>query len=172
MDCQRLREVLDYDSETGIFRWRPGTTRRSLIGLIAGCINNQGYRYISVDGKRYRAHRLAWFYVNGRWPEAQLDHLNRRRDDNRIANLRPATQQQNNGNYGLSRHNTSGFKGVHYFRKCGKWQAVITVANKSVHLGLFPTAEGAHAAYLRKAAEIFGEFANGGHTSDDDRLGP
>lgn len=117
LTSERLKELLWYSPETGSFTWlvtRPGTAKK---GTIAGRVNNKGYRHISVDGKRYAAHRLAWFYVYGKWPAYQIDHINRDKDDNSISNLRDVDQSTNLANTGPQKNNTSGVKFVH---KSGK----------------------------------------------------
>lgn len=152
----RLRELMNYEPDTGTFTWR-------LTGKVSGAsIGKRGYRQICVDGQRYYAHRLAWLYVYGQWPAGQVDHINRSRHDNRIANLRLATRQQNNWNASLRRDNTSGLKGTCLHRRTGLWQARIGVNGRQITLGYFRTAQAAHAAYAAKAREIFGEFAHDG----------
>lgn len=154
----RLREVFDYSPDTGLFVWRQAPSSRVKIGTIAGRVSH-GYRHIALDGKRYAAHRLAWFYVHGVWPKDDMDHINGEKDDNRLANLREATTSQNMANARLSSHNTSGFKGVSW--KCGtnKWNAKISHNGVTYHIGYFTTREAAHEAYVIKARELFGEFA-------------
>jgi hypothetical protein len=157
---RRLLELLTYDPLTGLFRWRIRPSGRIGAGEIAGNINPEGYRSMSLDRRFYKAHRLAWFYVHGVWPPEQLDHINRQRDDNRIANLRLATNQQNNANSVRQRNNTSGFKGVYFHKQ--KWRAMIGISGKRVHIGFFSTPEIAHAAYLEKSREVFGDFSHDG----------
>jgi hypothetical protein len=152
LTAERLRELLDYDPETGIFTSRPRPLGRL----------NKGYRHIQIEGRDYSAHRLAWFYVYGEWPPGQLDHKDTHRDHNWIDNLRPATTSQNLANRRRYRNNASGLKGVSWHKSRKKWRAVIAKNGKYIHLGLFDTAETAHAAYLKKARELFGEYANGG----------
>lgn len=139
---QRLREVLDYDPETGEFRWLVATGRRVNVGDLAGT-DSYGRRFIRIDKRRYRAHRLAWLYVHGRWPANEIDHINGVADDNRIANLREATRSQNCENRRKPKRNsTSGFLGVWTHKATGKLRAQIVHNGKNYHLGLFncPTA--------------------------------
>lgn len=147
-----VREHLIYDPVTGKFWWRDE----------AGTVTGNGYRYIKVKGKARLAHRLAWAFHYGEEPEGLVDHINGDRLDNRIENLRLETYSQNSANAKLHTRNTSGFKGVSWERRKGKWQATITVRNRQMFLGYFDTAEEAHAAYLIAAREHQGEFANGG----------
>lgn len=104
------------------------------------------------------AHRLAWFYAYGVWPQDQIDHRNGIRSDNRICNLREATNSLNKANERRRTDNTSGFKGVHR-RENGRWRARIGVGNRRLALGDFDTPEAAHTAYCQAAAQHFGEFA-------------
>jgi hypothetical protein len=101
-------------------------------------------------------------YVFGKWPDGYLDHANGDRADNRISNLRSATPSQNNANRRRARNNISGFKGVWFRQRTGKWQAEIRKDGKSRHLGLFPTAADAHAAYCAAAREIHGAYWRAG----------
>jgi hypothetical protein len=156
----RLRELLDYDSATGVFVRKIGWYGRSA-GAVAGATNKRGYRQIRVDGSLYYAHRLAWLYVYNADPAGGLDHINGDIADNRITNLRPATQSQNNANRRRSACNTSGRKGV-FPVPSGRYVARIKNNGKQRYLGTFDTVEDAHAAYLTAARSLFGEFANAG----------
>jgi hypothetical protein len=97
--AERLRQLLHYDPERGVFTWLSRPAERSwntrFAGTRAGTINGLGYVVIGILGRRYKAHRLAWLYVHGEWPGRELDHINCDKSDNRIANLRPATRSQN-----------------------------------------------------------------------------
>src|SRR4051812_4396707 len=117
--AERLRQVLSYDPETGVFLWKEKIARKVVVGRKAGNIGNFGYIYIRIAGKLYYGHRLAWLYVHGVWPEKGIDHRNGVPDDNRIANLRPANQSENNQNMRLPKHNKSGFMGVSFFKSPG-----------------------------------------------------
>ena len=155
--AERVRELLSYDPETGDFRWMVSRGGQRA-GSIARCVRHDGYVVIMIDRKLYYAHQLAWLYMHGELV-SELDHINGIRSDNRIFNLRPATRTQNNGNSRKPKHNTSGFKGVCYHKRDKKWQAQIHHKGRQIWLGLFDTAEAAHAAYCEKANELFGEFA-------------
>ena len=156
----RLRELLHYDPETGFFTWRVSTAQSVQTGDRAGSMSSWGYWRIEVEGRRYKSHQLSWLYVYGQFPEKRLDHKNRNRTDNRIANLREATPPQNNANSKTQRNNTSGLKGAHWRggRHKHGWRSTVTYNRKRIHLGIFPTPELAHAAYCQAAKELYGEF--------------
>jgi hypothetical protein len=156
----RLKELLHYDSETGVFKWRV-TRGRILAGTEAGTLRDDGHVQICVDYALYGAHQLAWLYVHGYIP-AQIDHRDTDGANNRIGNLREATTAQNNWNVGLKASNTSGVKGVHWCASMGKWAAAIRCNGKKRHLGLFDNLEDAKAAYTTAADQLHGEFANHG----------
>lgn len=156
---ERLREVVHYDPATGEFVWigtRRGWARP---GLLAGCVDPRtGYISISVDGQRYRAHRLAWLYVYGVWPQQQIDHINGVTGDNRIANLREATPAQNAWNRTRMAMARSGLRGAVWNKSCRRWQASLKVAGNMLYLGVFDTPEAAHIAYEAARARHHGEF--------------
>jgi hypothetical protein len=147
---ERLRELLDYDPETGAFRWKPTIgNRRS--GCIAGSPHSSGYLSITIDGHNYLAHRLAWLFQTGKWPNEMIDHVDCSRNNNRFSNLRQADRSQNMCNRTKSVTNKSGFKGVHWHYAKRRWQAKIGMGGKYKHLGYFSTPEAAHAAYIAAA---------------------
>lgn len=158
LTIERLRQVLSYEPDSGVFRWR--ITRSGVqAGDIAGCLDkSRGYRLISVDWKLYRAARLAWFYIYEEWPPEHIDHKNMVRSDDRIANLRPATRTQNYHNTRARKRNLSGLKGVSYEARSGSWYARIMVDRILHRLGRFKTPEAAHAAYAAAAKKFHGEF--------------
>ena len=151
-----LRKILDYDAATGVFVWRI-TKSGCYTGEIAGFYVKK-YRYIGIDRHIYQAHNLAWFYVYGIWPK-QLDHKNTICDDNRITNLRCATNSQNAANRKIRVDNKSGFKGVSWHKGSNKWSARIGHNGKRRTIGYFKTAELAYSAYINAAIETFGQFA-------------
>lgn len=154
---ERVRELLEYDLITGRFKWRmTGTGRKR--DLLAGWLDRLGYRLIEIDGKGYLAHRLAWFYVHGRWPK-ELDHSDGDKANNAIGNLRECRRDQNIQNIGLTSWNSSGFKGAFKRDRGDKWMARIRVNGRLVCLGDHHTARDAGAAYDKAAIKYFGPFA-------------
>ena len=127
---EKLKEVLHYDPDTGIFTWKVSTSNRVKVGDIAGTIQDTGYINISFNGRRYGAHRLAILYKDGYWPEGTVDHKDRIRYNNRYDNLREASNQCQMRNCGMNRKNKSGVKGVIHNKSSGKILAVITVDYK------------------------------------------
>lgn len=155
LTAARLRELLHYDPETGVFTWRANRGGAALAGSKAGHPSKKdGYIRINVDCRLCLSHRLAWMYVHGVFPTKHLDHINGIRDDNRIENLREATSAQNNQNPSLRSDNKSGLIGVSWHKPRGKWKAQIQFENANRHLGLFCTKEEAHAAYLEAKRKL------------------
>jgi len=130
-----MKSLLDYNPETGVFTWK--VSRRWVKkGTIAGTITSSGYRQIMVEGKRYCAHRLAWFFYYNEWPKGHLDHKDRDRANNRISNLRECTPRENGQNSTRSR-GSSKYQGVTWYKKANKWRARIRVNKKLIYLGSF-----------------------------------
>jgi HNH endonuclease len=152
MSIKRLRELLDYDPKTGEFRWKVNTSSTGRAGAIAGCLDNRGYRYIRIDGRLLLAHRIAWAMCYGRWPK-EIDHKNRDKSDNRIANLRSATRSQNNANRGKRP------VGVYPNSHGERWYAKVRKNCKDIRLGSFPTKAAAMAAHRLAHRQIYGEFS-------------
>lgn len=160
LTADRLREVLSYSPSSGEFHWRIMSSCRKPVGSLAGDKKkDSGYVLIGVDCFRYRAHRLAWLYMTGEWPPRQVDHEDTNRSNNRWANLRLATNQQNQANSGTSKNSASGVKGVFWSKQREKWQTKINVNGRQIHGGFHDCLEDAAAAYLKLAREHFGEFA-------------
>jgi hypothetical protein len=174
LTAERLRNLLHYDPATGVFAWRVSDGHRRIVGAAAGGKNSEGYRKIRIDGRRYPAHRLAWLYEHGKWPDNQVDHRYGNRSDNCLANIRPANSSQNRQNAALSKNNMSGYKGVSFDARSRSrpWLARITHNGRTRHLGYHPTAEAAHAVYCSAAAGLFGEFANFGECRPTDAKKP
>lgn len=114
---------------------------------------------IGVDGTKYLAHRLAWLYMTGEWPEFEIDHINRSRADNRWDNLRKADRREQSGNIALPSHNTSGRKGVCWDKSRGKWIVHIKIDGRQKFLGRYGDIDAASAVYDAAAVEHFGRFA-------------
>lgn len=150
---ERLKQVLHYDHETGVFTWLVKSAKNIKAGDAAGCFASYGYRRIKINRVMYRAHRIAWLYVYGAFPAAGIDHINGNKADNRLANLREANQAENNQNRKSHRNGSSKYLGVCWSKTAKKWRAKIQANRKSYHLGYFVAEEGAHAAYCEAKLE-------------------
>lgn len=150
----RLKELLYYDPDTGIWSWR--VRRQSVApGQIAGTTHHTGYIIIAIDRKQYAAHRLAALYMTCEWPANQIDHINRVKSDNRWNNLRNATNALNKANTAKTKRNTTGFKGVFADKRTGRWSA----ACGDEYLGMYGTKEEASQAYAKASIRKYGEYA-------------
>lgn len=162
---KRLKEVLFYNPETGVFIWleKPNPYASIKLGVQAGGDNGEGYWQININGESYYAHRLAWLYMEGYWPEHEVDHKNLIRDDNRWKNLRHVTTTCNNRNRPVFKSNTSGVTGVHWNKKDEKWMSKITVNKVRIYLGSFQSFN--KAVKARWDAEVRYDFPNCNTTS-------
>ena len=143
-----LKTLLHYDPNTGIFTWLVSRAKGKA-NTRAGFVGQNGYRRIGICGGVYLEHRLVWLYVYGAWPSGQIDHKDGVRDNNALSNLRVVFGSGNRENLGgAQRNNQSGFLGVWYHPRLGKFRASIKVKGKLRMLGHYPTPEAAHAAYL------------------------
>ena len=159
MNIEKMREYIKYDPDSGLMTWQKVLSNRGVVGSECGSnLDDKGYKRVCFMGKQYRAHRVAWALYYGKEPTDQIDHINGNRVDNRICNLRLATNTENSRNAGLSKNNTSGFTGVTWHKRCNKWVAQITVNRKNHNLGLY--ADKNEAIKVRKEAEKrhFGQF--------------
>lgn len=144
-----LLERLTYDRDTGEFRWIAKPAKNISSGSIAGSRDKNGYTVIVIDGRQFLAHRLAWVFIHGNPPTAEIDHINGDRSDNRAINLRNVTRKVNAQNLRRpSIRNKCGSLGVYRCLRSGKLRASITVSGRTVHLGLFETIDAAHTAYV------------------------
>ncbi|MBV4365919.1 HNH endonuclease [Erwinia phyllosphaerae] len=155
---KRLLEMLSYDPATGLFTWKVNRMRIKS-GTTAGSKEKNGYIVIAIEGKYYKAHRLAYFYVNKKWPKNNIDHINRVRDDNRISNLRDATFDENRMNNSIYSNNTSGFPGVSWHKGKGKWVVKTSEAGKEKTNGAFENLIDAVACRIRSEIINYGEFS-------------
>ena len=159
MDAQILHELFEY--RDGSLYWKVKSCRKVNVGSKAGRIDKYGYVLIGVNRKAYRAHRLIFLMFNGHLPE-QVDHINGIRHDNRIENLRPATNSENQCNTKRNSKNTSGTKGVYFYKRYNCYRAECKTNGVSKHLGYFKTIEEAKEVLDKYRIEQHGEFANAG----------
>lgn len=147
---EKLKKALNYNEHTGIFIRSQKSLGRGKVGDVAGSVTNRGYVVISIFNTQVRAHRLAWFYVYGVFPDS-IDHINGIKTDNRIKNLRNVSQQENTKNRALNKNNKSGVSGVRWVQSVSKWISRISVGGKHIGLGYFDNKFDAVA--VRKSAE-------------------
>jgi hypothetical protein len=167
---ERLREVISYDAETGVFVWakRPHVRYEKEAGYVyksngSNPENPIFYRRICVDGCAYLAHRLAFLYMTGHFPAGVVDHINNDGTDNRWINLREASPSQNQWNRRLSRNNSSGVTGVYFDRSRNNWRSFIYINNKCRELGRYPSKDTAIKARIHAETLHFGEFSKHVH---------
>lgn len=157
---KELKEILDYNSNTGIFIWKTKPSRQIKKGQIAGSDHHSGYIFITISKKKHAAHRLAFLYMTGSIPEV-VDHIDRNKTNNKWNNLREATQSNNCCNRIKSKNKSSMYKGV-FFKNDGRknpWIARIMINKKYVTIGSFNNEIDAAKAYDKKAISHYKEFA-------------
>ena len=156
---EEVHELFDYNPETGIFTNRITRGKIAKKGKVAGCLSDTGYWIIKVNGKNYRAHRLAWLFIHGYFPEHQIDHINRIRTDNRLCNLREVNKSCNMKNSKIYNNNTSGITGVSWHKRAKKW--MVRIQDKNYHrINLGSFASKLEAAQARYEAEIKYKYPN------------
>jgi hypothetical protein len=156
---EELQRLFSYDPDTGNFIRRVFCNGQK-VGSVAGCKKPTGYIHISIHGKRFQAHRLAWLYMNGKFPDGVVDHINGDPSDNRISNLRDCTRWENLLNQKLHSNNTSGVRGVCWHKASNRWVANAQVNGEMIYLGLFNTKEDAADAYKDFALRNHKQFFN------------
>lgn len=150
-----LQSILDYDPLTGVVKWK--TVRSNMVkNSIAGSTNNRGYKQISLNSKTYFLHRVIWVLMFGNIPKGfYIDHINGNKTDNRLENLRLATNSQNQQNRPAPKNSSSGYRGVTWHKQAQKWMARICYNKQRKTIGLFDTAENAYKAYKDEAKKLF-----------------
>ena len=156
---KELKCALSYNKSTGIFLWKIKANKNTIIGELAGCVRHDGYIILTVNKERYLAHRLAWLYVYGEIPSFSLDHINNNPSDNRIKNLRAASFSENGCNSKIPCTNTSGIKGVDFYKPGRKWRARIIHRGRTYNLGYHADIEKAAEAVRIGRLKIHGNFA-------------
>jgi len=153
LTLELLKKYIFYNSDTGVFTRIKSLDGRKFQSSLAGSIKKDSrgkpYRRLMVLGYVYPAHRLAWFYMNGKWPKEEIDHHDGNGLNNKFDNLREATHTENQRNQRISDANSTGVTGVSFNKKLGKFTAYITVDKKRTHLGVFSDIETAKNARLK-----------------------
>lgn len=143
---------LGYDPETGVLTWkvhlRGGSAK---VGNVAGKTSVDGYRIIKINQRQYPAHRLAWLLTTGRWPVADIDHIDGNKSNNRLSNLREASRSQNNWN-------TIPVRGYSWDQESRKFKSKICVDRRCIFLGRFDSEDAARSAYHAAKERYHGEF--------------
>jgi hypothetical protein len=160
----RLREVIDYNEDTGLLIWkfRPELRKEENTkncGKAAGTRGPMGYIRVAIDKKIYAAHRLAWLWMTGEWPENEIDHINMIKHDNRWGNLRHVSRSQNQMNVSVRSDSSTGLKGVYYDKSIYRWRPKIMIDGKRYTIGTFDCPAAASFAYQIAADKIHKEFA-------------
>ena len=155
---ERLKQMFSYSPETGEFTRLVRTSNSTRVGEVAGGKMTHGYLTLCIDYQSHYAHRLAWLYTHGVWPDRNIDHINGNRLDNRIANIRQCNQTENLFNAAIRKNNTSGYRGVYWNKRKQKFEVKCNVNKQTTHLGYFGTIEAAAIAYRSFAESQHGEF--------------
>lgn len=156
------KEYLSYNPDSGQLTWLKDRSSNAVAGDIAGYKRKDGYIIISLFGEKYLAHRIAWeLFYESKCPEF-IDHINGITSDNKITNLRPASHSQNMMNRKMQKNNKSGYTGVRWVEKRGKYQARCNFGHKEKFLGYYESADMAYSAYSRHCKEVYGDFFKDG----------
>src|SRR5690606_13478665 len=153
-----LKSILRYEPDTGNFIRLKSKGKIYKIGDIAGCVTNRGYVTICINGKVYYGHRLAWFYMTGRFID-QIDHKDLNKSNNKWENLRESSGSQNLGNIRKHKDNKSGYKGVSWYKPYQKWVVYIKAGSLRKNLGYYDDILEAAKVYEKAAEKYFKEFA-------------
>lgn len=159
LTAKRAREVLAYDPNSGALTWKVTLSNRARAGSKAGAKGDNGRICVSIDGKRYKAHRICWLIHHGRWPNGEVDHRDCNQSNNAIRNLREATGSQNGANKRLWKRNKTGVKGVHWAKCNGMWVAEVFHGGKRVYQKYFHSFDDAKQARIAAFERHYGEFA-------------
>jgi len=158
LTAERAHELLEYSVQHRGLVWRV-TRAKAKAGALAGRPDKDGYLIIGIDGRRYKAHRVVYLMHNGEFPHGDVDHIDCDKQNNLIGNLRVADPSQNRCNVRRQVINSTGFKGVHFNKRAGKYRSIIKFKGETRFLGYFDQPEDAHAAYTMAANDMHGEFA-------------
>ena len=157
---EKLKEILDYNPDTGLFIWKVNSAKNVKSGHIAGNLKDTGYIRIKINKKMYLAHHLAFLYVYGNFPKDIIDHIDSDRANNKISNLRECSHQQNMKNLRLYSNNSSGHKNVSWVKSRNRWIVQLKVNGKQKYIGSFDNLELADLVAQEARNKYHGEFAS------------
>lgn len=160
LPLSELVKLLEYRPTTGEFAWLQRLSARIQVGDIAGSLDSKGYNQIMIRGKNYKDHVLAWLFTFGEYPTEDIDHINGKKNDNRVENLRGSSRTQNLYNTGLREDNTTGHKGVYLRKDTGKYSAYMNIEGKRCSLGCYATLDESAGDYRRAAMLYQKEFCH------------
>lgn len=162
LPIELLFHCFNYDKDTGEFIWNTPKSNNTKKGSIAGSLDKDGYIILKINRKQYKAHRVAWAMHYGEWPDKIIDHINKDKKDNRIENLRLATDSQSRQNQKIRSDSIAQSRCVYYSVHFRKWVAYTSHLGKRKHIGYFLTKSAAENAYRKTAKQIHGEFFSAG----------
>ena len=151
----QLQSIFTYDPFTGVVTWTHGVSNMPA-NSIAGCTNQSGYKVVTVEGKSFRLQRVIWILMFGHIPDGfYVDHINGNKLDNRLQNLRLATNSQNQQNRPAPKNNTSGYRGVTWHKQANKWMARLCHNKRRITIGFYDTPHEAYQAFKNEAKRLF-----------------
>ena len=152
---EKLKSIFEYDPVTGVMRWKE--SRSNMIkNSIAGSIHSSGYKVVTIESGSYKMHRIIWIMLFDNIPNGfYIDHINGNKIDNRLENLRLATNSQNQQNRPAPKNSSSGYRGVTWHKQMQQWMARIGHHGQRTTIGFFNTAEDAYEAYKKEAVKLF-----------------
>lgn len=159
LTAQKLREILHYDPDTGVWTWLQAPAYNVIIGSQAGHVNTHGYRIITYRGEKYRSGKLAWLYMTGEWPTQEIDHDDRDKVNDRWSNLFDRSRSENALNRDLQSNNFSGTRGIHFDTGRGKWCVQVKKNNVTRFFGRYDDYDEAVIARDEAAVKLHGAFA-------------
>jgi|SRR6266851_5489738 len=158
LTAQQVRERFSYNRKTGILTWKISPSNNVKAGSPISSVGRLGYIRVSINNKRYLAHRIIWLWVTGKWPKYEIDHRDQNSANNKWKNLRQATPSQNHQNRGPQKNNTSGYKGVFWNSSDQRWNANIKLRGHNYRLYAFTSAKAAHIARCAESRRLRRSF--------------
>lgn len=164
VSVEEMSQVVCYDGESGEIRWKKKVGARGVVGKLAGGKNSGGYPMMKYRGYSFFHHRIAIAFCTGSWPELEVDHIDGKKDNNCLCNLREVSPCDNARNKKRYKNNTSGVSGVRFRNKKPTWHVYISAGGREKYLGAYGNLLDAAAA--RRSQELaLGYHENHGRTA-------